>query len=337
MKNGRWFRCRLALALVGAGVLGSAACANRGMESPNDPFPAGLATGEAGGGGSAAAGGAGAGGAGDIASTGGATGGSSLTGAGGTNAGGSGGVGPAGQAGGAGSGGAMTGAGGSGSGGAAGQAGGGGVSGSTGGAGSAMGGTVGAGGMVATGGMVGTGGTVGMGGMGGTGGAGPGGTGGTNAGGQAGSTPADAAQYNFESGTQAWDTSGAPVTTVASSTTEHFAGTHALAVTVSGAAGTANAAVLSPATPAGKVVTFHIWIPSASAISALQPFVLQDATGNWTWTGNWQAIGSLNAGAWNTLTVTVPANAALPLAQLGVQVTTGATWTGTLYVDSVSW
>ena len=81
-------------------------------------------------------------------------------------------------------------------------------------------------------------------------------------------------------------------------------------MTVNGAAGDASATVASPATPAGKVVSFHVWLPSGSAISAIQPFVLQGASGNWTWTGNWQPIGSLKTNAWNMLTVTVPANAA---------------------------
>ncbi|MFL5305655.1 MAG: hypothetical protein ACJ8F1_10590 [Polyangia bacterium] len=127
------------------------------------------------------------------------------------------------------------------------------------------------------------------------------------------------------------------MTSVSASTAEHFAGARALAVYVSGAAGTANASVSSPTTPAGKVVTFHVWIPSGAAVSAIQPYVLEGATGNWTWTGNWQAIGSLHSGEWNTLTVTVPTNAVTPLDQLGVAITTDATWTGTLYIDSVSW
>ena len=49
------------------------------------------------------------------------------------------------------------------------------------------------------------------------------------------------------------------------------------------------------------------------------------------------APSSLTAGAWNTITVTVPANAVTPLYQLGVQFTTGAAWTGTCYIDTVSW
>ena len=83
-------------------------------------------------------------------------------------------------------------------------------------------------------------------------------------------------------------------------------------------------------------MTFHLWVPSGSGISSLQPFVLQGASGNWTWTGNWRAISSLTANAWNTVQVTIPANAAA-LAQLGVEVATNASWTGTVYVDSVGW
>jgi len=43
------------------------------------------------------------------------------------------------------------------------------------------------------------------------------------------------------------------------------------------------------------------------------------------------------AGQWNTIQVTVPSNAALPLWELGVQWTTNATWTGAVYVDQVTW
>jgi hypothetical protein len=172
------------------------------------------------------------------------------------------------------------------------------------------------------------GGVTGTGGSGGT-----TGTGGTT--GSGGASGSDSAQYNFESGAQGWAASGAPLTGAASSTTRAFAGTHALAVSVGGS-GTATVTVSSPAAGAGKVVTFHLWVPSGSGISSLQPFALQGASGNWTWTGNWRAISSLTANAWNTVQVTVPANAA-PLAQLGVEVASGTSWTGTLYVDAVAW
>lgn len=147
-------------------------------------------------------------------------------------------------------------------------------------------------------------------------------------------TASDPAEYNFESGTQGWTSSGSPITGVATSTAQHYAGAQSLAVSFNGAAGNAMADVASPSAGAGKTITFHVWIPSGSQITAIQPYVLDD---NWAWTGNYQAIGNLHTNAWNTLTVTVPSNAATPLQQLGVQFFTGATWSGTCYVDSISW
>ena len=192
----------------------------------------------------------------------------------------------------------------------------------------ASGGSTGAGGTTGTG-TGGAGGTTGRGGT--TGAAGQGGT--TGAGGA--SPPADTAQYNFEASAQGWASSGAPLTGAASSTARAFAGTRSLALSVAGA-GSARVAVSSPAAGAGKVVTFRLWVPSGSGITSLQPFVLQGASGNWAWTGSWRAISSLTANAWNTITVTVPTNAAA-LFQMGVEVATGSSWTGTIYVDSVGW
>jgi hypothetical protein len=209
----------------------------------------------------------------------------------------------------------------------------GGVTLSTGGGATGTGGATGSGGATGTGGRGGTtgsAGTTGTAGRGGTtGSAGTTGTGGT------GAAPADGAQYNFEPGAQGWAPSGTPLTAAASSTTRAFAGTHALAVSVGGS-GTATVNVPSPSPGPGKVVTFHLWVPSGSGISSLQPFVLQGASGNWTWTGNWRAISSLTTNAWNTVQVTVPTNAA-PLAQLGVEIASSTSWTGTVYVDSVGW
>jgi hypothetical protein len=151
-------------------------------------------------------------------------------------------------------------------------------------------------------------------------------------------TPSDPAQYNFESGAQGWASTGSGISGVASSTAEAFQGTHSLAVTVAeSAAGSPIVAVSSPTTPAGATVTFHVFVPTGSGISAVQPFVLQGASGNWTWTGNWQAIGSLKAGAWNAITVPVPSNAVMPLNELGIEFSTSGAWTGTVFVDSVSW
>ena len=93
----------------------------------------------------------------------------------------------------------------------------------------------------------------------------------------------------------------------------------------------------APSTPAGATVTFHVWFPAGSPITAVQPYVLQGAAGGWTWTGNWQAATSLQAGQWNTIRVAVPSNAVTPLDSLGVQFTTNASWSGAAYVDSIGW
>jgi hypothetical protein len=148
----------------------------------------------------------------------------------------------------------------------------------------------------------------------------------------------DTAEYNFESSTQGWVSSGGMITGVSTSGTQVYAGAKSLAVTFIGTkADTQQVYVSSPATPAGKTVTFHVWFPTGSKLTAIQPFVQQGSGGGYTWTGNYQSVSNLTAGAWNTITVTVPSNAVTPLMQLGVQFFTNAAWSGTCYVDSVSW
>jgi hypothetical protein len=147
----------------------------------------------------------------------------------------------------------------------------------------------------------------------------------------------DPAQYNFERFTQRWMGNGAPIAGVMTSTTEVFAGCQSLAVDFNGAAGTTQVQVFNPSTEAGRVVTFHVWIPSGSAITSVQPFVIQGADAGFRFTGTFEPIGNLTVGAWNTITVQVPNNAVTPLDRLGVEFVTNAMWTGTVYIDSVGW
>ena len=93
----------------------------------------------------------------------------------------------------------------------------------------------------------------------------------------------------------------------------------------------------APTAPAGANVVFHVYLRAGTAVSSIQPYVLQGAAGGWRWTGAWRSASSLTAGSWNTISVQVPSNAATPLAELGVEVSTSATWTGALYVDAVTW
>lgn len=151
-------------------------------------------------------------------------------------------------------------------------------------------------------------------------------------------TSSDTSQYNFEGGAQGWVSSGGMISGVATSSVQVFAGAKSLAVTFNGSGADAQQVLVSaPATPAGKTITFHLWFPSGSAISAIQPYALEGAGGGWAWTGNWQSTANLTPNAWNTITVTLPANAVTPLDQIGVQFFTSGAWTGTCYVDTVGW
>ncbi|HEY3783127.1 MAG TPA: glycoside hydrolase family 44 protein [Fimbriimonadaceae bacterium] len=148
----------------------------------------------------------------------------------------------------------------------------------------------------------------------------------------------DTSQYNFETSAQGWTTSGGLVGTPATSATEHFVGYQSLAVPITATkSDSQNAYVLSPTAPAGATVTFHVWIPSGCLLSAIQPYVQQGASGGWTFTGTYTALSALKTNAWNTITVTVPTNAVTPLYELGVEFDSSVAWTGTCYVDSVSW
>ena len=143
----------------------------------------------------------------------------------------------------------------------------------------------------------------------------------------------NSAPFNFESSSQGWAGGGGIVSGVAISTAQQFAGNQSLAVNFTGASsGTGSPSVGNVAIAAGTTITLHVWVPGGSKITALQPYI-QDH--NNTWTSSW--YGSFTANAWNTLTLTVPTNAVSPLNALGVQFFTSAGWTGTCYIDSVSY
>jgi hypothetical protein len=148
--------------------------------------------------------------------------------------------------------------------------------------------------------------------------------------------PGDPAQYNFESSAQAWTSTGAAIASVARSTDRAFAGVASLKVAFGASSGDGFAKVLNPPVPAGRTVTFRIWIPSGTTLTAVQPYVLQGAAGGWAWTGTWRAASSLQAGSFNTLTVQVPANAAA-LAELGVVFTLSGASSSSAYIDSIAY
>jgi hypothetical protein len=143
----------------------------------------------------------------------------------------------------------------------------------------------------------------------------------------------DPAQFNFETDPQGWAGGGGVISGVAASTAQHYAGNQSLAVNLnSPAAGSSSVSVGNVSVLPGMTITFHVWIPAGFNLSNLQPY-LQD--NNWAWTSSW--YGSFTPNAWNTLSLTVPANAIAPFHNLGIQFNTSAGWTNTCYLDSVSW
>lgn len=148
--------------------------------------------------------------------------------------------------------------------------------------------------------------------------------------------PTSTARYSFESGTQGWTRSAAPISAVARSTTVAADGAASLQVSFSGT-GTASTYVNNPgAIASGATVTFRLWVPAGSRIAWVQPYLLEDASRSWRWTGNWQPITALQSGVWNTITVRAPTNAGT-MAQLGVQYSVSSAWTGQAYIDGVTW
>jgi hypothetical protein len=143
----------------------------------------------------------------------------------------------------------------------------------------------------------------------------------------------DPAQFNFETDPQRWADGGGVISGVATSTAQHYAGNQSLAVNInSTSSGSSSVSIGNVSVLPGQTITFHIWIPSGYKISNLQPY-LQD--NNWGWASSW--YGSFTPNTWNALSLTVPTNAVSPFHNLGIQFNTGAGWTNTCYIDSVSW
>ncbi|HKY43310.1 MAG TPA: hypothetical protein VJM50_09460 [Pyrinomonadaceae bacterium] len=145
-----------------------------------------------------------------------------------------------------------------------------------------------------------------------------------------------ASRYGFEDGTQGWQSSGGAIAGVSSSNDRSFYGQRSLAVYILNQADTQQAYVLSPGVPAGKTITFRVWLSANSGVSAIQPYVLEGAAGGCRWTGNYKSVGQLRVADWNELQVVVPSNAT-QLYSLGVEFFSDGSTASTAYIDSINW
>jgi hypothetical protein len=149
-------------------------------------------------------------------------------------------------------------------------------------------------------------------------------------------TPTDSAQYGFETGAQGWASAGTGVlAAVGASGDRAFAGAASLRCDVNGAAAKYAADLRPPTTPAGATVYYRVWVPSGSPITYVQPYAMAGSS-TWTWYGVSYPISGITTGAWTTFTVTIPSGAGTVQA-VGVEFNTNASWTGSVYIDSVSW
>ena len=146
----------------------------------------------------------------------------------------------------------------------------------------------------------------------------------------------DASRYGFENGIQGWQSSGGAIAGVSSSNARSFFGQQSLAVSILNQADTQQAYVLSPDVPAGRTITFRVWVGTNGGVTAIQPYVLEGATGGWRWTGNYKTVGQLRPGEWNELQVVMPSNAT-QLYSLGVEFFSNGSTATTAYIDSINW
>ncbi|REE81511.1 cadherin-like protein [Paenibacillus taihuensis] len=144
----------------------------------------------------------------------------------------------------------------------------------------------------------------------------------------------DQALFNFENGTQNF--TGAGGASLSSSSEQSYAGAQSLkmSVNVTGASTSPFAKLGNPAgLTAGSTYEFHIWVPSNANIAGVQPYMMDK---NWSWTGSLVSYSSLAKDSWNTLALTIPASAANPFNELGVQLQTSGDFNGSIYIDSIA-
>jgi hypothetical protein len=159
--------------------------------------------------------------------------------------------------------------------------------------------------------------------------------------------------YGWETAGSAdgWAVNGNPSagadTAIAQSTAQASAGAGSLAVTFTSLPAAASASAPSsrqvgidkPNLFCGQTVTFKVWIPAGAGAAGLkvQPFVHSDNFGKW----NASDYSTVTEDGWSTVTYVVPSTInSLGIQRMGLNfsnTSTTAAYSGTAYVDAVSW
>jgi hypothetical protein len=138
--------------------------------------------------------------------------------------------------------------------------------------------------------------------------------------------------WDFEDGTvQGWNYTGT-ITAIANSTAIAYTGTHSLALTATGVQNSAAgyARITAPSDlSVGSVVTAHVYVVGSGVTAQLY---IQDQA----YAQTAQTPVGLTSGAWTTLTWTIPSKP-LPLRLIGVEFGGSSSFTGTIYLDTISY
>lgn len=151
--------------------------------------------------------------------------------------------------------------------------------------------------------------------------------------------PANLSNYAFEGSVQGWTMAGGSSSwsAIACSNAASFAGTGSLAGTLSARSGAVYILEVEPPTPAipaGATVSFHLRVPAAAMLTAVQPYVME--TGTFRFTGTRIGGSDLARNTWVKIDVNVPKDAASIL-RVGVQFESSGTWSDTIYLDAIDW
>ncbi len=196
---------------------------------------------------------------------------------------------------------------------------------------SSSGGTTSTGGTTASGGTTSSGGTTDMGGA-------P-----AEAGADGG--PTATIRYDFEAGVEGFHPDTNPgdfVDSVTRSTEQAQHGVGSLKVSFDGTASSSEndpygaARVLNPALHGNETITFHVWFDAAHAPNGFG--IYAHAGESWTWTNiAYVNASSLTPNAWNAVSGVVPVKDVYKSVVLKVDTGSVRTFTGDIYIDSVSW
>jgi hypothetical protein len=144
-------------------------------------------------------------------------------------------------------------------------------------------------------------------------------------------TPAGSLQYDFERG-GLWRGRDGVVTQAFNSGSNWFLGASSLQVNINGNSSGRVFTTPTSSPPAGATVSYHVYIPGGAPITAVQPYV---ADKNWVWAQSYNT--NLPRNGWITLTAVIPANAALPVQEIGVKFYLNGQYSGPVYLDAVQW